>query len=160
MVTISEDFLNSLPADKRAEFLNATFEMLSMNPSDQDEIMAQNIRRLYEGHQGKVIKCSFCRNDEPDDQEFGRMYYQQFTVTTATIIFLFLTSLEFCCRLFITLYIQTVQDADLFSIVPRSARNATGSSIRLSVGSVISASKNLAGGWISSAIFTPLSFTS
>ena len=74
MVTISEDFLNSLPADKRAEFLNATFEMLSMNPSDQDEIMAQNIRRLYEGHQGKVIKCSFCRKDEPDDQEFGRMF--------------------------------------------------------------------------------------
>ena len=47
-----------------------------MNPSQQDEITAQNIRELYQNHHGRVIKCNFCRKDEPEDQEFGRKYYE------------------------------------------------------------------------------------
>ena len=43
-----------------------------MNPSKRDEIMEQNIRGWYQNHQGRVIKCNFCRKDEPEDQEFGR----------------------------------------------------------------------------------------
>ena len=72
MATISEDFLNSLPANERDDFLKKMMELLSMNPSQRDEITAQNIRGLYENHHGKVIKCNFCRKDEPEDQEFGR----------------------------------------------------------------------------------------
>ncbi|KAK1738049.1 hypothetical protein QTG54_011343 [Skeletonema marinoi] len=71
MANISEDYLDSLPADERAEFLNDVFSMLSMDPSKKDETMAQNIRKMYAGHEGNVVKCSFCRKDEPDDQEFG-----------------------------------------------------------------------------------------
>eukprot|EP00984_Skeletonema_dohrnii_P003245 scaffold1075_cov100-Skeletonema_dohrnii-CCMP3373.AAC.1 len=71
MASISEDYLDSLPADERAEFLNGLFSMLSMDPSKKDETMAQNIRKMYAGHEGRVVKCSFCRKDEPDDQEFG-----------------------------------------------------------------------------------------
>ena len=72
MATISEDFLNSLPADERAEFVQNALEM---NPSEQDEIMAQNIRGLYKDHQRNVINCTFCKKNEPVDQEFGRMYF-------------------------------------------------------------------------------------
>jgi hypothetical protein len=75
MATISEDFLNSLPANERDDFLKKMMEVLSMNPSQQDEITAQKIRGWYEGHQGRVIKCNFCRKDEPEDQEFGRKYF-------------------------------------------------------------------------------------
>eukprot|EP00984_Skeletonema_dohrnii_P031701 scaffold24548_cov78-Skeletonema_dohrnii-CCMP3373.AAC.1 len=72
MASISEDYLDSLPADERAEFLSDVFSMLLMDPTKQDEIMAQKIRRMYAGHEGRVAnKCSFCRKDEPDDQEFG-----------------------------------------------------------------------------------------
>jgi len=45
-----------------------------MNSSKRDEIVAQKIREMYKDHQGKLIKCTFCRKDEPEDQEFGRMY--------------------------------------------------------------------------------------
>ena len=74
MATISEDFLNSLPANERDDFLGKMMKVLSisMNPSERDEITAQDIRGLYHNHQGKVIKCNFCRKDEPEDQEFGR----------------------------------------------------------------------------------------
>eukprot|EP00985_Skeletonema_marinoi_P005984 scaffold2590_cov172-Skeletonema_marinoi.AAC.2 len=71
MANISKDYLDSLPADERAEFLNDVFSMLSMDPSKKDETMAQNIRKMYAGHEGRSVKCSFCRKDEPDDQEFG-----------------------------------------------------------------------------------------
>ena len=74
MATISGDFLNSLSADERDDFLKKMMDVLSMNSSQQDEITAQNIRGLYQNHQGKVIKCNFCRKDELEDQEFGRMY--------------------------------------------------------------------------------------
>lgn len=79
MATINQDYLDSLPADERAEFLNTVynttlaFEMLSMNPSPND-IMVQNIRGLYKDYKGTLIKCTFCRKDEPDDQEFGGRY--------------------------------------------------------------------------------------
>ena len=75
MATISGDFLNSLPANERDDFIRKMMEVLSMNPSERDEITVQNIRGLYHNHQGKVIKCNFCRKDEPEDQEFGRKYF-------------------------------------------------------------------------------------
>ena len=76
MANISEAFLDSMPEDERGEFLRDTFEFLALkNPSEQDEIIAQKIRGWYKHHQGKVIKCSYCRKDEPDEQEFGRMYF-------------------------------------------------------------------------------------
>ena len=76
MATISKDFLNSMPEDERAEFLLEAFELLALkNPSEQDEIIAQKIRGWYNGHQGRVTKCVYCRKDEPDDKEFGRKYF-------------------------------------------------------------------------------------
>ena len=75
MATISDDFLNSLSADDRDDFLKNIFEVFSMNPSKQDEMVAQRVRAMYKDHQGKLIKCTFCRKDEPDGQEFGRMYF-------------------------------------------------------------------------------------
>ena len=47
-----------------------------MNPSEQDEITEQNIRGWYEDHPGRDIKCTFCRKDESENQEFGRKYYE------------------------------------------------------------------------------------
>jgi hypothetical protein len=46
-----------------------------MNPSEQDEMTAQNIRGWYEHHQGKVIKCTLCRKEEGCEEEFGRKYF-------------------------------------------------------------------------------------
>jgi transcription elongation factor GreA-like protein len=74
MAAISEDYLNSMSADERDDFLKNIFDVFSMNSSKRDEIVAQKIREMYKDHQGKLIKCTFCRKDEPEDQEFGRMY--------------------------------------------------------------------------------------
>jgi len=72
MATISKEFLDSLPADERDEFLSSTLAMLSLNPPEQDDkIMGQKMRDIYKDHRGRIVECSFCRKDEPDDQEFG-----------------------------------------------------------------------------------------
>jgi hypothetical protein len=74
MATLSKDFLDSLPADKRDELHNEVFSTLSLSKSKHDDIMEQNIRQLYELYadhkgKGKCVKCDFCRKDEPDNQE-------------------------------------------------------------------------------------------
>ena len=72
MAAISDDFLNSLSEGERSEFVQNALDFLSMNPSEQDETMAQNIRGWYEDHKGRVIKCTFCRKEEGCEEEFGR----------------------------------------------------------------------------------------
>lgn len=84
MAAISEDYLNSMSADDRDDFLKNIFDVFLMNSSKRDEIVAQKIRVMYKDHQGKQLKCTFCRKDEPEDQEFGRMYFLTWCVINNT----------------------------------------------------------------------------
>ena len=72
MFTISKDYLESLPDDKRKTFLNNVNSMRNMTPSAREELLTNQFRELYADHKGRIIKCSFCRKDEPDgNKEFG-----------------------------------------------------------------------------------------
>ncbi len=160
MATISKDYLDSLPADERDEFLSSVLAGLSMSPSDRDKIMEEKLREMYADHRGRIVICSFCRKDEPDDQEFGGGYLILLNTRHWPII----VSNFFATPRppIINIIPQNVQVAGSLYTVPRSVSALIGSSTSFIVGNATMrhCAKALVGGWINSAHFTPLSFTS
>ena len=87
MVTISKDFLESLPDDDLVEFINTMSTWHGMSPSEKDELLEEKNREMYAGREfGARFKCSFCRKDEPDEIEFGGMFMFKFVLYAAVTV--------------------------------------------------------------------------
>jgi sulfatase maturation enzyme AslB (radical SAM superfamily) len=156
MATISDDFLNSLSEGERDDFLKSIFDVFSVNPSKQDEMVAQRVRVMYKDHQGKLIKCTFCRKDEPDGQEFGRMYFNNMMC----ILYggrLLHFSLP---NILVSVHKNVPTECARCGIVQYCSRECQKldwkQQHKIECGKHQRGAKNLAGGWNSSTIFIPL----